>query len=349
MKKITKLFLVILSAASLNLSAFAGDLNVTGGVTATITQGNGDSLQGKGLGISNELAFNANGEVTSGYTWKWQMELDGASTANDDTRLELTTPSAGTFAMYISEGDLSSKLGYGIGAMGVGSDYTNTYSTATGNNIWGKNISSYNNIQYHTPADLLPIGTSIKIGYAPNLSSAAGSSAKDGGAQETKAKGDSVAQYKVTMAPVDGLSVGGDYMIYSGGVKSTYDESSGGLFAKYALGAFTVGGATTRYEPAKLSTQTTGTVNYESKMYGVQFAVNDALSISYSKERFDKKTSKYNESDANVEDKMSSEHVQAAYVIGGATLGIAVIETDDVNFVKEKSAKKTTFSVALAF
>ena len=46
---------------------------------------------------------------------------------------------------------------------------------------------------------------------------------------------------------------------------------------------------------------------------------------------------------------MSSEHVQAAYVIGGATLGIAVIETDDVNFVKEKSAKKTTFSVALAF
>jgi hypothetical protein len=38
MKKITKLFLVILSAASLTLSsAMAGELTVTGGATATST------------------------------------------------------------------------------------------------------------------------------------------------------------------------------------------------------------------------------------------------------------------------------------------------------------------------
>lgn len=349
MKKITKLFLVIISAASLNVSAFAGDLNVTGSVKSTVTQGDGTGLYSKGLGISNELAFNANGEVTSGYTWKWQMELDGASTGNDDTRLELTTPTMGTVAMYISEGDLSSKLGYGIGAVGVGSDYANTYSTATGNNIWGKNISAYNNLQYHTPADLLPYDISVKFGFSPNLSNSQGSSAKAKGSAETRAEGDDVMQTKITASPIDGLSVGGDYMSYDGSSSAVYEKSSGGLFAKYTVGAFTLGAAGTRHETLKTSAQTTGGVNYESEMYGVQFAVNDALSLSVSRENFDQITSRILEGFENTTVQMQSDHVQAAYVIGGATLGIAMVETTDVDFVKSKDAKMTTFSVALAF
>ena len=50
MKKINKLFVVILSAPSLSFSASAGELSVTGVATATIKQG-GD-IPGKGLGVS---------------------------------------------------------------------------------------------------------------------------------------------------------------------------------------------------------------------------------------------------------------------------------------------------------
>jgi len=89
MKTITKLFLVILSASSLILStANAGELAVSGGATATYKTGGADMSTGKGIGVSNELNFDASGELDNGFTWKWQTQLDDAGTVNDDTRLD---------------------------------------------------------------------------------------------------------------------------------------------------------------------------------------------------------------------------------------------------------------------
>jgi hypothetical protein len=352
MKTITKLFLVIVTAVSFQMSAIAGELTVTGGVTATVTQGNDDAIGGKALGVSNEIDFTANGELDNGYTWKWQAQMDGATNLNDDTRLEIGSP-YGTVAMYISEGDLSSKLGYGIGAMGVGSDYASTFSSGTGNVIWGKNISSYNNVQYHTPADLLPLSTSLKIGYAPSLTGTAGTSAKGTNAAENEATGSDVTQVKLTAAPIDGLSVGADYMVYDqGSAIHQHDEESAGAYAKYTVGGISVGYARTGYSPKKQSTSGT-TVNYESDMYGIQFAVNDALTVSYSEEKFTKHTASslsaagVRTAASNLD--MDAEHIQAAYVIGGATLGVAIADTKNDDFTTGQKAKKTTFSLAIAF
>jgi hypothetical protein len=358
MKKITKLFLVILSAASLTLSsAMAGELTVTGGATATIVQASGGSDNtDKGYGISNELDFTANGELDNGFTWKWQTQLDDQDTGNDDTRLEVTTP-FGTTAMYISEGDLSSKLTYGIGAMGTGSDYKNTFSTATGNLIWGKNIGSYNNVQYHTPAGLLPLDAQIKIGHAPNLSSTDGSSAKASGTVEDKAVSGNMQQIKVTATPVAGLSFAADFANYGDeAVLTNYSEESLGAALKYVTGPIAVGVGATFYQPTQKTSyaSTTGTTNYESLMYGVQFAVNDALSVSVSEETFTKHVSSYQLDGttaitAAADLEMEVIHLQAAYVVGGATLGIAVADTDNDDFTAGTSAKVTTFSVAMAF
>ena len=359
MKTITKLFLVIISAVSISATAIAGELTVTGGATATIVQGSGggDNL-GKGLGISNELDFTANGELDNGYTWKWQTQLDGTATDNDDTRLEIGTP-YGTAAMYISEGDLSSKLGYGIGAMGVGSDYKNTFSTATGNLIWGKNIGSYNNVQYHTPSGLLPLDGSIKIGHAPNLDSADGASAKASGADRTagSAVAGNMTQIKLAAKPIDGLEVSADYAFYGHEVVTTrYEEESAGAAIKYATGPLTVGIGATFYQPREdLDAAATNlTTNYESLMYGLQFAVNDALTVSYSEEEFtkhegSKDTLGTGTITAEVDTKMKVQHLQAAYVIGGATLGVALADTDNDDWTTATEAKMTTFSLAIAF
>ena len=351
MNKITKLFLVILSAVSMHVYANAGELTVTGGATATMVQGNDHSAHGKALGVSNEIDFTATGELDNGFSWKWQAQMDGATNLNDDTRLEVGTP-YGTVAMYISEGDLSSKLGYGIGAMGVGDDYKNTFSTATGNVVWGKNLGGYNNVQYHTPADLLPLGIALKVGYAPNLSDGDGASAKASGAMETNALGEDAVQTKITASPIDGLSIGADYVVFDGPLTTTrYKEEAAGAFAKYAKGPVTIGYAVTGNQPMTAAASTT--VNYESTMYGVQFAVNDALSLSYSVADYTKHTSSALSNAGAVtaasDIDMDTKHIQAAYVVGGATLGVAIVETDNDDFTTGASAKLTTFSVAMAF
>jgi len=343
MKKIAKLFLVILSAASFSLSAHAGELSVTGGVTATYKISGAQDSAGPGLGVSNELDFNASGELDNGMSWTWQTQLDDAGTVNDDTRLEIGT-SYGTVGVYISENDISSKLGYGIGALGVGSDYTGPATVE-----WGVTMNTYNNIGYTAPSGLLPFGGSLSVAYAPNLDNAQGSSAKADGATETLAVGDSATAYKVTFAPIDGLSVGADYHTTTGALSTVkYQQESAGAYAKYVAGPFSIGYARTGYQPSK---STGATVNYETDMYGIQFAVNENFTLSWSTEESTKHSNSLSVAAARtVSDiEMTIDHIQAAYVIGGATLGVAIADASNSDYTTGKDEKTTTLSIAMAF
>ena len=86
MKKISKLLVGILFSSLVMAPSFAGELTVTGGATATYATNGDISSAGKNLGISNEIDFSASGELDNGFTWNYQVQLDGATTANDDTR-----------------------------------------------------------------------------------------------------------------------------------------------------------------------------------------------------------------------------------------------------------------------
>lgn len=346
MKKITKTLLVMLMTSVFSFSTVtAGELSVTGGVTATWGMGEDSS----GLGVSNELDFNASGELDNGITWKWQTQLDDAGTVNDDTSLVLGT-SFGNVALMISEGGLASKYGYGVGAMGPGSDYS---ATATVNH--GKNIDSYNNVQYHTPAGLLPLGLTAKVAYAPNLSDTQGASAKSKGTVETNAVGSDATHYRVDASPIDGLSIGADYAVADGGANERYKQESAGAYAKYVTGPVTIGFSRSGYQPfeAKGAANTVGAVSYETDSYGIMFAVNENLTVSYSEENSTKRTSSVLGTTASrtaaVESEMEMQHIQAAYTIGGATLGVAINDTDNDGYKAGKQSKQTIFSLAIAF
>ena len=329
MNKITKIFLVILSTVSFTLSQVsAGELAVTGGATATYKIGGADGSAGKGLGVSNELDFTAS-----------------AGTVNDDTKMVVGTD-YGSVAMMISEGGLSSELGYGIGAMGVGSDYTGPMTIK-----FGTDVDAYNSLQYHMPAGMLPYGIVAKVAYVPNLSSTQGSSAKADGAVETNAVGKDATMYRVDAEPMAGLKIGADYFNASGSFATRYEEESASAYAKYSMGAFTVGIAQSGYSP----TVNTGTEStfYETNMYGIQFAVNDALSLSYSQEKTQKSVRTAVANAATVGTKVELEstidHLQAAYVMGGATLGVAFADAGNSDYTSGLNEKVTTFSVAMAF
>ncbi len=343
MRKITKTLFAVLSSFAISVSSFAGELTVSGSATGTYVVGGASQHQSKGLGITNELNFTAAGELDNGYAWTYSMELDDAATKNDDTQIKLTGD-LGTFGLCITECGLSVELDYGVGAVGTGSDYINT-STVT----WGFDVSSYNNVQYSTPSGLLPFGVNASVAYVPNLSGAQGASQKAVPTSETRLVADDATMYKLTASPSDGVSVGADFFTSSGSVVSgTQKQESGSVYIKYSAGPLTVGAAETRAAPSYTAGTDTAAYRYDTTAVGVQFAVNDQLSVSMGREKSEKYTQGTGAL-ANKQVEQTVDSIQAAYTIGGATLGIVNTQADDADYITSRESKATVFSMALAF
>lgn len=351
MKKITKIILASFASIAVSVSAFAGELTLTGSVKASYSIGGADQNANKGFGINNELAIGATGELDNGFTWKYNLDLDptaGGSIDQDDSSLTLTTP-FGTTGIFISEGGLSTETGFGIGANGIGQDYATPMTWVKGDDVDG-----YSNVQYHTPAGLLPFGIGAKIAYVPNLSTVNdGLDFKSAGTVESGAKGNSATMYQISASPIAGLNVGADYFETDGGTdKQT--PTNGNVYANYTYGPVKVG-YYRGYADASIAadkTVSTGT-NHDKKGYGVQFAVNDQLSLSYSREDLTQRVRASIAAGARsaVKTEKTAEltSIQAAYNIGGATLGIAQQEVDNSEFTVGLTESVTLVTIAMAF
>jgi len=327
--------------------SYAGELAVSGGATATYATNGDDDSAGKNLGISNEIDFTASGELDNGYTWKYQVQLDGTSTANDDTRLELGTD-MGTVGFYVSEGGMSAEL-HGVGALGAGFDYVSPTSFETSYDVDG-----YSNIQYHLPADMLPFGIGLKVGYVPNMSATTLLSAKESDTTITsQATGRNLTMGQLSVAPIDGLSIKGDVAQTSnetGVAVSTEEGISANISAKYTMGPISVGYAEGGYQPAVASGELT---YYESKFLGIQFDVNDQLSLSYHIDESDKNARTAVADGATAGTKtvtgMEQKSYQLAYTTGGATIGIAQVEVSNSDYTAGKDEAQTVFSLGISF
>jgi hypothetical protein len=352
MKKISKLLVGILFSALVIAPSYAGELAVTGGATATYSIGGDSSGSGKTLGISNELDFSASGELDNGMSWNYQVQLDGATAANDDTRLEIGTD-LGTIGLYVSEGGMSKEL-HGVGAMGPGFDYVSPASGTAGSFKTGYDVDGYGNIQYHSPADLIPFGVQVKLGYVPDMNDTAMMSAKDANVNPASAAtGKNLTMVAITAAPIDGLSLqasGAETSSETGVNVSTEQGSSANVGAKYTMGQFSVGYVRGGYQPAVASGEVT---YYENEFYGIQFDVNDAISVSYNIDKSDKVTrvavipggTAGTTSTVNMEQKT----VQLAYTAGGATIGIAQADVDNSDYTDGSEEKQTIISLAVSF
>jgi hypothetical protein len=351
MKNITKLFAVLVSSIVLVGNVVAGEMTVTGSADASYVIGGNDANAGKGIGVANELTVSASGETDNGFTWNYAVDLDEANTLNDDTQLTISTP-YGTIGFFASEGGLSTEYANITGALGAGGDYAKISDADVD---WeGLDVSSYANIQYHTPADLLPFGLQAKIGYAPNTAQTGkGASFKAEGAQNTAASGRSVEQLQLSAAPYEGLTIKGDVARTTGqeaGTSKTHDEGvSANLGAKYTQGMFTVGYYEGGYQDA---TTTAESVIYEKTGYSLQIDATDALAFSISNEEIDRgtRTDVANGATAGTKTHVINEidSIQVAYTMGGMTLGLAKVEESNVDF-GSTSDDKTVLSVGISF
>jgi len=367
MKNIIKTVIVMLTSISLFGSANAGELAVSGTAKATynILSGNATN-QGKGLGITNELNFTASGELDNGYTWSYSMELDpGAANAagtaqgttgenqdaqNDDTKLTLTTP-YGTVGVFISEGGLDVEDAGSQSTYGRPTDIGDP-SSGAGDNY---DIGSYNNIQYHTPADLLPFGITGKVAYAPDLH--AYGSGNNKGSTITKSTSDEgrsaqELQVKATAIPMlDGLTVGASYFEFNEGGMTKNDQlsESGAYYATYATGPFSVGYSQAYKAPMiadGVADDSDTTVEfYDQTNMSIAYAATDNLSVSYETESDE--ANYVTATQANLEQKSKS--IQIAYTMGGMTLALAHGSYDNTGYVADKSVDQTLFAVTMAF
>lgn len=367
MKNITKILFALIASVSLISSANAGALSVTGTAKATyniISGGTAGANTSKGIGVANEIDFGAKGELDNGWTWNYSVQFDPGNTAAstggsngqiDDTSLTLTT-NFGTLGVFVSEGGLDVDNAASQSVYGRPTDI----GLSTGM-VDGPGIDSFNNIQYHTPAGLLPLGAQFKVAYATgqqgnlNSSNAAGST--------TDVYGDTTEQYQLTLTPIDGLKVGADYYVESGAGRTTSPVvqafEAGSVFATYKAGGASFGISRTLRAPLILGTSATRTVIsnnsadggnansirlYTANKYSAAFNVNDNLSLSYEMEKSNA------EAIANTtEYDISSQAIQAAYTMGGMTIAVSHGTTDNASYTNNNDSTQTLFAVTMAF
>ncbi len=355
MKNIIKIVIVMLTSISLFTSAYAGDLKVTGSAKATYNILSGKNQNaGKGLGVANELNFVAAGDTALG-KWAYKVALDpsdaadGGTALNDDTTLTLST-SYGTFGFFISDGGLSVQDGASSSVYGRPTDIGDPSATVDSSNIDG-----YNNLQYHTPAGLLPLGLQGKIAYAPQLDNTI-NSANASGAVVSKGEtnlGDSATMYQVSVAPVAGLSVKADYISFKAGgtgaaATTAQKQEAGSVAATYAVGPVKVGYSESKHAP--MLTQATSIVAgtaewYDQDNMSIAFAVNKELSLSYEIEESEKRMA--NKAAVNVKQKSSA--IQAAYTMGGMVLAVSHGSYKNNAYVANDNADQTLLAVTMAF
>ena len=356
MKNIIKTVIVMLTSISLFGSANAGELTVNGTAKATYNILSGKTNTGKGLGLTNELNFTAAGELDNGYTWSYSMELDPDAVAadngaaqNDDSKLTLTTP-MGTVGVFMSEGGLDVEDAASQSVYGRPTDIGDP-SSGDGDNY---TIDSYNNVQYHTPADMLPFGIVGKVAYAPDLDGDKNSGNAKGNTitESTTNMGRSATELQVKAAPLDGLAIGASYIDFDGdglnGTKNNQNPESGAYFATYATGPFSIGYSKAFKAPLVADGALTSTTSfdfYEQTNISVAYAATDDLSISYEKEE-DKKNM---QRDATADVEQESTSVQVAYTMGGMTLAVAHGSYDNVNFTDGDEVDQMLFAVTMAF
>ena len=114
------------------------------------------------------------------------------------------------------------------------------------------------------------------------------------------------------------------------------------LGATYATGAWTVGYQISRDNQKSIAE---GTSYYDNNAYGVSFAVNDNLSLSYGMHKSKRVIDGANNTDVELE----GESIQMGYTMGGATISIAETSVEDGKYNTANDLDGTTVALSLAF
>jgi len=336
MNKLTKLGVSALCGSLAAVSAAnAGELTVKGGATATYTSLEA-ATTGNPIGLSSGMTFTGSGELDNGSTFALTLTHTDQS-AYSGGNIAITTPSMGKFVIGQSGGGVDRF----DDMMPTAWEETNGTGLATGlATVAG--VGAATNIEWSAPADMLGDGTSLHVAYSPTATGGAINDKAVGGDSGVTGSGWDIAASSTGF--MDGLNVFGGYSVQeqyktagTGGADG--DRTQKVLGATYAVGSVTVG-----YQWSRDNTQAVvGTSHYDNNAYGISFAVNDDLSISYGVHKSDKVTM------AGTSTELDGDSIQLAYSMGGASIKIAETSVSDGKYNTANDLDATTLALTLAF
>ena len=344
--KINKILAALLATVLFSTASIAGELTVTGTARASLNTAGSDGTAGKSesggrtLAIENEFVFGASGELDNGTAWKYSVQLDQG--VIDDSAITLTS-SWGTIGLFGEAGGLNFKHGGSQNAIGYGSQIGSEGLTASATDP--TDIGGVNNIQYHTPAGLLPFGIVAKaaIGAAGSDTSKPGDSPIGGSGGVRDAR-----NYSIEAAPIDGLKIGASYYTDKPALDTNakgQDHEDGAYYVSYTIGNVGLGYSKAMSAPNLASTPAASAINhYETDSYSIGFKMNDAMSLSYGYE----KSSANKVTDATEYDAKIST-IQTAYSMGGMTIAAAYKTIDNAGYVENADQTEAHLVLTLAF
>ena len=350
MNKLTKVGVTALCGSLAGIaSANAGALEIGGDMNIGATWGQGPhDHNGNVLGFDKSITLSGSGELDNGYSWTygWASVDDTiGSNALSTSNIVFNLDSMGSIAIKQATG---SKTGAWDDKMPTA--WEESWFGVSGGPDKTGGASSGTNLSWSSPADMLPYGIKIHAFYNPEVG-AANSGSSSNASSGVTATG-AATEWALEASPVDGLSLGVAYAeIEEKGATTTGalsdDKEEMVAFATYAMGGVTFGYGQS-YE--SLGTRSSGVATveaYENTMWGVSFAVNDNLSVSYGEFESEKDMN----SSASVNVTMESEGFSVSYNLGGATLKIAHNELTNVNYLSTtgQSDEVTALELSLAF
>jgi len=339
MKNWKKAGLTALAGSLVATSAFAGAMTVSGtaNITYSAETGKQDSIgtadtdretgnEGSRWGMNKTLTFSGSGELDNGWTISVSQSLNAGSTTGVGLTLDM--------------GDMGS-LNYeaDTGARGIGKikDMMPTADEDVGNGIdvdgsgtagglSGTVSGGSKGFHYSKAMDMVEIG----IGYGHK--SATGTT--PGAATGSGAVASEVGGF-IKIDPMDGLEIGFGIGEGPGGQDNaalTADYET--VYATYVYGNLTLG-----YQMSDVDNAGT-TSDDEQTRWGVLYAVNDEMSISYRSHENDDYTNGVDE---------DATGVSASYTSGGMTFKVHRNTADDVGNAASNESEHTEVGVTFAF
>jgi outer membrane protein OmpU len=312
------------------VAANAGALDVTGGATATYTSLDGQ-VTGNPFGMASAMTFTGNGELDNGSTFKLSIAHTNKA-AYTGSAISITTPTLGTFTYDEGGGTGIDRID---DMMPTAWEETDGAGLPVGlRTVVGAGGNA--DIEWNVGMGL-PDGMNAYLSYTPQADGSKNANKAVSGANAaTDGMGwDVVLTHN---ALVDGLNV-------FAGISTVEQNATLGDRDSKAWGAtYAIGGATVGYQYSKDDNAGSKSDFYENQAYGISFAVNDSLTISYGNHESD-----FKDDSASTTVTLESESIQASYTVGGASIKFAENSVDNQNYVAGTNREGRTIALTLAF
>ena len=326
MDNLKKVGLTALAGSLVAFSAQAGSLSASGGakITYTADTGNEDvAHDGNRIGLQKSVSLSGSGELDNGHTVSLSQVI--ATTGSlTSTVLTYDMGDMGKLVYQEDSGDL------GIGKIDdmmptADEEVSNGIDTEAASNeaLVGKVDGGTTGFNYSYSMDMATINVGYGMGADGN---------NDDGANSGAGSNTSSQSIAITATPMDGLTV------FAGtGSKgtATQDDDHDTYGLTYAFGPLTVG-----YQHSEIDFEATSSNDNESDYFGISFAVNDNLSISYGEQD--------TEADGQANDQ-EVEGISVGYSMGGISIKAHTNEGKNIANTADNVSEHTEIAVSFAF